>query len=157
MNIEKFKLSIDRDILKVDKEGNLSGLGFPKNFSKENKFIREKDRKCMWRIRTPKETSVRKAYEKFEEITNVVTEELYNREEIIWPACMYNENGEKIKLYARVKFGFGEEYMPDQTEETYEKIENFIEENREEIEKIYGKITVNYTDNSIIIGNIRKF
>lgn len=155
MNIEKFKLSIDRDILKVDKEGNLSGLGFPKNFSKENKFIRETDRKCMWRIRTPKETSVRKAYEKFEEITNVVTEELYNREEIIWPACMYNENGEKIKLYARVKFGFGEEYMPDQTEETYEKIENFIEENREEIEKIYGKITVNYTDNSIIIGNIR--
>lgn len=155
MNIEKFKISISRDVLKVDKEGNLSGLGFPKNFSKDNKFIRETDRKTMWRIKTPKENSVRLAYEKFQEITNVVTEELYNREEVIWPACIYNENSEKIKLYARVKFGFGEEFMPSQSEETYEKIENFIEANRELIEKVYGKITVNYTENSITVGNIK--
>lgn len=155
MNIEKFKLSIDRDILKVDKQGNLSGLGFPKNFNPENKFIKQTDKKYMWRIRTPKEASVRLAYEKFQEITNVVTEELYIRDEVIWPACYYDENGEKIKLYARVKFGFGEEFMPDQSEKTYEKIENFIDQNRDIIEPIYGKITVNYTDNSVTIGNIR--
>ena len=155
MNIEKFNLSIERDILKLDKEGNLSGKGFPKNFSEDNRFIKQTDAKYMWRVRTPKENSVRKAYEKFEEITNVVTEELYNREEIIYPSCLYNENGEKIKLYARVKFGFGEEFMPDQSEKTYEKIDKFIDDNREEIEKIFGKVTVNYTDTSIVVGNIR--
>lgn len=155
MNIEKFKISLYRDILKVDKEGNLSGLGFSKNFSEDNRFIKETDKKCMWRIQTPKESSVRLAYEKFEEITNVVTEELYNREEMIWPACMYNENGEKIKLYAKVKISFGEEFLENQTEETYAKVEKFIEENREIIESIYGKITINYTESSITIGNIK--
>ena len=155
MNIEKFNISISRDILIIDKSGRLSKLAFPKNFKEDNKFIKKTDNNYLLKIQTSPESSVKEAYEKFEEITNVVTEELHNRNELIWPTCEYEYQDEIIKLHAKIKFSFGKEFLSDQSEETYDKIEEFINSNREVLENIYGKIRVTASGSSIVVSNIR--
>ena len=111
MNIEKFNISISRDILIIDKSGRLSKLAFPKNFKEDNKFIKKTDNNYLLKIQTSPESSVKEAYEKFEEITNVVTEELHNRNELIWPTCEYEYQDEIIKLHAKIKFSFGKRML----------------------------------------------
>ena len=155
MNVEKFNISIARDILKVDKKGNLSKLAFPKSFSEDNKFIKKTEENYFIKIQTSQENSVKEVYEKFEEITNVLTEELYNRNELIWPACHYEYKDINITPYAKVKFGFGKEYLENQNEQTYTKIADFIELYKEKIENIYGKIHITTSNSSITISNIK--
>ena len=155
MKIEKFNISISREILIIDKKGRLSKLAFPRNFREDNKFIRKTDNNYLLKIQTSPEASVKEAYEKFEEITNVVTEVLYNRNELIWPSCEYEYDDEKIKPHAKIKFSFGKEFLSDQSEDIYAKIEEFINSNREVLENIYGKIRVSVSSSSVSVSNIK--
>ena len=43
MRNNKYRLSIERDVLRVNGEGALSKQGFPKTISSDNKFIVEQD------------------------------------------------------------------------------------------------------------------
>ena len=121
MKLEKYNISIKRDVLRLNKEGKLSRTSLPKTIGTNNKFIKETDEKYMIEVETPVSESLNDAYEKLEEIINVVTEELYNKEEVIWAHPDYEKNDVKLAQKVSVKLSFDDEFL----DEFYKKNKTF--------------------------------
>jgi D-alanine-D-alanine ligase-like ATP-grasp enzyme len=164
MKLEKYNISIKRDVLRLNKEGKLSRASLPKTIGTNNKFIKETDEKYMIEVETPVSESLNDAYEKLEEIINVVTEELYNKEELIWAHPNYEKNDVKLAQKVSVKLSFDDEFLDEfykknktfkiKRDKLYEKAKEYIEENKETIEKLYGSFKVRNSSSSITFYGI---
>ena len=164
MKLEKYNISIKRDVLRLNKEGKLSRTSLPKTIGTNNKFIKETDEKYMIEVETPVSESLNDAYEKLEEIINVVTEELYNKEEIIWAHPDYEKNDVKLAQKVSVKLSFDDEFLDEfykknktfkiKRDNLYEKAKEYIEKNKEAIEKSYGSFKVRNSSSSITFYGI---
>ena len=55
MSIEKYNVSLKRDVLRINKLGELSKKKFPKNISEVNKFIKQLDNNYLIRVSSPVE------------------------------------------------------------------------------------------------------
>ena len=164
MKLEKYNISIKRDVLRLNKEGKLSRASLPKTIGTNNKFIKETDEKYMIEVETPVSESLNDAYEKLEEIINVVTEELYNKEELIWAHPNYEKNDVKLAQKVSVKLSFDDEFLDEfykknktfkiKRDKLYEKAKEYIEENKETIEKSYGSFKVRNSSSSITFYGI---
>ena len=164
MKLEKYNISIKRDVLRLNKEGKLSRVSLPKTIGTNNKFIKETDEKYMIEVETPVSESLNDAYEKLEEIINVVTEELYNKEEIIWAHPDYEKNDVKLAQKVSVKLSFDDEFLDEfykknktfkiKRDKLYEKAKEYIEKNKEAIEKSYGSFKVRNSSSSITFYGI---
>ncbi len=164
MKLEKYNISIKRDVLRLNKEGKLSRASLPKTIGTNNKFIKETDEKYMIEVETPVSESLNDAYEKLEEIINVVTEELYNKEEVIWAHPDYEKNDVKLAQKVSVKLSFDDEFLDEfykknktfkiKRDKLYEKAKEYIEKNKEAIEKSYGSFKVRNSSSSITFYGI---
>ncbi|MBR3512325.1 MAG: ATP-grasp domain-containing protein [Clostridia bacterium] len=164
MKLEKYNISIKRDVLRLNKEGKLSRASLPKTIGTNNKFIKETDEKYMIEVETPVSESLNDAYEKLEEIINVVTEELYNKEELIWAHPNYEKNDVKLAQKVSVKLSFDDEFLDEfykknktfkiKRDKLYEKAKEYIDKNKETIEKTYGSFKVRNSSSSITFYGI---
>ena len=164
MNLEKYNIKIEREALRINKKNNKSQKGFPKAFGKSetNRFIFcDEDDESILKIATPFENSIATAYNKFEEITNVVIEELYKIEEYIWPETNYKEDNTYAKITISVDEDFYEKLkqinsnLPENLEDAYLKIKENFEEKQTMFEKIYGICKVKARKSNIQITNIK--
>ena len=85
-----YKIGIEREGLRCDKNGVLSKLPHPEIFGDrlENKLIGTDFGEAQIELRTPVCDSTKNCYLKLREITNVVLNELSDREELLWPYSM---------------------------------------------------------------------
>ena len=129
---------------------------FPKVFGDKAKncFITANDENKKFKIRTPFCYNVEDTYEKLEEITNVVIEELYKLNQNIWPLNTYTSKTDKIKLYTKINFSLNKDLIENSTEEAYIKIKNWVESNLEFVSNAIGDFKIKLTRDGIQIFNI---
>ena len=164
MNLEKYNIKIEREALRINKKNSKSQKGFPKAFGnpETNRFIFcNEDDESILKIATPFENSIATAYNKFEEITNVVIEELYKIEEYIWPETNYKADN----TYAKITISLNEDFyeklkqinlnLPENLEDAYLKIKENFEEKQTMFEKIYGICKVKARKSNMQITNIK--
>lgn len=156
MEISKYKLNIEREFVRTDSKNKLVKNTFPKVFGDKAKncFITADDENKKFKIRTPFCYNVEDTYEKLEEITNVVIEELYKLNQNIWPFCTYKFKDDKIKLYTKINFSLNKDLIENSTEEAYIKIKNWVESNFEFVSDTIGDFKIKLTKDGIQIFNI---
>ncbi len=112
MKLEKYNVKIEREALRINNIDNkISQKEFPKAFGKKekNNFITTSaNSEAILKISAPMESGIANAYNKFEEIMNVVIEELYKENEYIWPATDSKEYSEKT--YASIVINISKEF-----------------------------------------------
>ena len=156
MEISKYKLNIEREFVRTDSKNELVKNTFPKVFGDKAKncFITADDENKKFKIRTPFCYNVEDTYEKLEEITNVVIEELYKLNQNIWPLNTYTSKTDKIKLYTKINFSLNKDLIENSTEEAYIKIKNWVESNLEFVSNAIGDFKIKLTRDGIQIFNI---
>ena len=158
MEISKYKLNIEREFVRTDSNNKLVKNTFPKVFGDKAKncFITADDENKKFKIRTPFCYNVEDTYEKLEEITNVVIEELYKLNQNIWPLNTYTSTSktDKIKLYTKINFSLNKDLIENSTEEAYIKIKNWVESNLEFVSNAIGDFKIKLTRDGIQIFNI---
>lgn len=156
MEISKYKLNIEREFVRTDSKNELVKNTFPKVFGDKAKncFITADDENKKFKIRTPFCYNVEDTYEKLEEITNVVIEELYKLNQNIWPLNTYTSKTDKIKLYIKINFSLNKDLIENSTEEAYIKIKNWVESNLEFVSNAIGDFKIKLTRDGIQIFNI---
>lgn len=158
MEISKYKLNIEREFVRTDSKNELVKNTFPKVFGDKAKncFITADDENKKFKIRTPFCYNVEDTYEKLEEITNVVIEELYKLNQNIWPLNTYTSTSktDKIKLYTKINFSLNKDLIENSTEEAYIKIKNWVESNLEFVSNAIGDFKIKLTRDGIQIFNI---
>ena len=158
MEISKYKLNIEREFVRTDSKNKLVKNTFPKVFGDKAKncFITADDENKKFKIRTPFCYNVEDTYEKLEEITNVVIEELYKLNQNIWPLNTYTSTSktDKIKLYTKINFSLNKDLIENSTEEAYIKIKNWVESNLEFVSNTIGDFKIKLTRDGIQIFNI---
>lgn len=156
MEISKYKLNIEREFVRTDSKNELVKNTFPKVFGDKAKncFITANDENKKFKIRTPFCYNVEDTYEKLEEITNVVIEELYKLNQNIWPLNTYTSKTDKIKLYTKINFSLNKDLIENSTEEAYIKIKNWVESNLEFVSNAIGDFKIKLTRDGIQIFNI---
>ena len=158
MEISKYKLNIEREFVRTDSKNKLVKNTFPKVFGDKAKncFITADDENKKFKIRTPFCYNVEDTYEKLEEITNVVIEELYKLNQNIWPLNTYTSTSktDKIKLYTKINFSLNKDLIESSTEEAYIKIKKWVESNLEFVSNTIGDFKIKLTRDGIQIFNI---
>lgn len=165
MKQEKFNISISRDALRCRKDGKISKLAYPKAFGnkEKNNFIKV-DKELgdsLLKIVTPCSKSTQDVYNKLEEITNVVMLEMYNNEEVLWPASKKEELDLSLSLKLTIDPEYYEELkslekgsIPNSVEEAIETIKENLKEDLKLLESVYGKIKVKSSKTEIKLENI---
>ena len=108
MKKEKFNIKIERNFLRLNSKGKITTAVYPKVFGnkEKNNFIGIDTEDYILKVKTPICQSISDAFNKLEEITNVVYVELYNLKEII-------ENSERKEIAVGGEFAYSylvEEY-----------------------------------------------
>lgn len=163
MEVEKYKLNIEREFVRTNSKNELINDRFPEVFGdkKNNQFITSDDDDIKFKIITPKEYNIQDTYDKLEEITNVVIEELYKLEQNLWPFDTYKVSNKEEKLYTKINFSLTENFCKNKNidfeniNDTYMKIKMSIEKNIDIISKIVGNFKIDVSENSIIISKIK--
>ncbi len=154
MKIEKYEIGIGRDVIRVSEKGKLSKASFPKNIADDNQFIKKQNDKYLIKIESPMEKSVLGAYEKYEEIQNVLTEELYLMNEMIWAGDEYpKSNKDIIKATSHVTLSFDEEFIAEEYKgknNIYKEIATFCSSNKKFIEGLIGSFKLRTVAKKII-------
>jgi len=166
MKIEKYNINIEREFVRTNSKNRLVNNAFPRVFGEKDKnsFITSDDENTKFKIKTPICNNIEDAYDKFEEITNVVIEELYKLDQNIWPLDIFETDEEKIKLYTKINFSFDNEFyedmilndnsLPKTLDEAYEKIKQSLENNEQILKDLIGNYKVKLTRNGLQIFNI---
>lgn len=165
MKIEKYNISLEREFLRINSKNKLPETNFPKAFGckEKNQLITADDEDVVFKIKTPMEENLAIAYDKFNEITNVVIEELYKINQYMWPFAVFKKKDEKINLKAQMGIILDEEFydeirekdfLPDDIEEANEKIKEEFERKLEIIQPLYGKCKVIAGKNKLRISSI---
>lgn len=112
----KYSIGIEREGLRTTEEGALSELPHPSVFGNRNTnaFITTDFGAAQLELRTTPCSTTKECYEKLENITNVVLEELRKNKELLWPYSM------PCILPNNDKFNLGE-YGDNISEKKYEK------------------------------------
>jgi len=154
-----YSISIEREALRCNKKGTKSTLRFPTIFGNKNNSIKSENKKNIFKIRTPMCSNAIEAYDKLQEITNVVLLELYNRKELIWPCGQFEYNNEQLNLNIKLNIIINENYYTKKTlkisEEMNTKIETGFNKDSYLFENLYGKFKIKIMKNSIQIYDIR--
>lgn len=165
MKLEKYSIKIEREALRINNRNSKSQKSFPKAFGSKdtNMFISSDEDDAILEISTPMENSIAEAYNKFEEIMNVVIEELYKTQEYIWPSSCWKESEEETT--AKITIDIDEEFysqmrelnlnLPETLEDAYLKMKEQFLEKATLIEKIYGKCKFRARKASLQISNIK--
>ena len=166
MKLSKYSIKIERDALRCNNKNKVTSASYPKIFGEKEKnyFITADENESVLILKTPMSKSIADAYDKFVEITNVVIEELYIKDEYIWPLSSYKKEDEKIDLYSKITLSIDEDFyeelkgqmsLPSTIEESYKLIkENFILK-QEMLEELYGKCKIKVNKSSITLYNIK--
>ncbi len=165
MKIEKYNISLEREFLRINSKNKLAETNFPKAFGckEKNQLITADDEDVVFKIKTPMEENLAIAYDKFNEITNVVIEELYKINQYMWPFAVFKKKDEKINLKAQMGIILDEEFydeirekdfLPDDIEEANGKIKEEFERKLEIIQPLYGKCKVIAGKNKLRISSI---
>lgn len=111
----RYSIGIEREGLRTDEDGDLSSLPHPSVFGNRNTnaFITTDFGAAQLELRTTPCSSTKECYEKLENVTNVVLEELRKGKELLWPYSM------PCVLPNAEKFNFGE-YGENVAEHKYE-------------------------------------
>lgn len=88
MKEESYNVGIERESLRCNEEGKVSDLPHPKVFGENNDFITTDWSESQIEIRTPVCKNTEECYEKLENITDVVLNEIGKRKELLWPYSM---------------------------------------------------------------------
>ena len=162
MKQEKFNISIERNLLRINQKGKKTTALFPKAFGDKSKndFITTEKEDYILKIKTPISSSISETYNKFEEIINVVYVELYNLKEMIWPIS----NFEDIELNAKINFTIDLEFyeemkkinssLPEKIEGAYKKIKTNFEKNIQLLKNYYGKSKIKLSKKGLEICDI---
>jgi len=89
-NTKMYNIGIERESLRCNKNGELSKTAHPEIFwdRMENAFITTDFGEAQLELRTPVCNTTKECYEKIENITDVVLNELNSRNELLWPYSM---------------------------------------------------------------------
>ena len=165
MKLEKYSVKIEREALRINSKNSKTQKGFPKAFGnpETNDFISSDEDDAILEISTPYEENLADAYNKFEEIMNVVIEELYKIQEYIWPVSSWKESEDETtaKIAIDIDQEFYEEMrkinpdLPDTLEDAYLKMKEQFLEKTTLIEKLYGKCKFRARKASLQISNIK--
>ena len=164
----KYNIGIEREGLRTTEDGKLSELPHPSVFGNRNTnaFITTDFGAAQLELRTTPCSSTKECYEKLENITNVVLEELRKGKELLWPYSMpcnlpkienfnFGEYGDNVKehkyeMYLFNKYGY-EMYCMSGVHLNFSIEEKFYNELKkvndtlpEKIEDAYFKIIRNY-------------
>lgn len=165
MKLEKYSVKIEREALRINSKNSKTQKGFPKAFGnpETNDFISSDEDDAILEISTPYEENLADAYNKFEEIMNVVIEELYKIQEYIWPVSSWKESEDETT--AKIAIDIDEEFyeemrkinpdLPDTLEDAYLKMKEQFLEKTTLIEKLYGKCKIRARKASLQISNIK--
>ena len=165
MKLEKYSVKIEREALRINSKNSKTQKGFPKAFGnpETNDFISSDEDDAILEISTPYEENLADAYNKFEEIMNVVIEELYKIQEYIWPVSSWKESEDETT--AKIAIDIDEEFyeemrkinpdLPDTLEDAYLKMKEQFLEKTTLIEKLYGKCKFRARKASLQISNIK--
>ena len=165
MKIEKYNISLEREFVRINSKNKLVETSFPKAFGckEKNPLITADDDDVVFKIKTPMEENLFDAYDKFNEITNVVIEELYKINQYIWTFGTFKKKDEKINLKAQMGIILDEEFydeirekdfLPDDIEEANEKIKKEFERKLELIQPLFGKCKIIAGKNKLRISSI---
>lgn len=165
MKIEKYNLNIEREFIRVNSKNKLVESSFPKAFGnkEKNSIITADEDNIIFKIKTPMEKNANDAYDKFVEITNVITEELYKINQYIWPLGKFINKDSKIVTKAQINIAFNEEFyeeikekefLPNTIEEVNEKIKEEFERKIEMLQGLYGKCKIKAGKSKIKISSI---
>ena len=115
MKIEKYNISLEREFVRINSKNKLVETSFPKAFGckEKNPLITADDDDVVFKIKTPMEENLFDAYDKFNEITNVVIEELYKINQYIWTFGTFKKKDEKINLKAQMGIILDEEFYDE--------------------------------------------
>ena len=165
MKLEKFNISIEREVLRLNQKAECKTFSYPKAFGNKerNNFIKTTgENNNILILKSPAETNVAEAYNKLEEITNVVYVELYNQKELLWPFS----NFEEINLSNKITLSIDKEFyneikkvnnnLPENIEEAYKNLKKQFKAKIELYENIFGKCTLKLNKNNIEIINIKQ-
>ncbi len=162
MKQEKFNIIIEKEILRCNSEGKMQKVTYPKSFGnkEKNKFIKANQENNILILNTPICKSLIEAYDKLEEITNVVCVELYNSKELIWPFSSF----EDIDLSSKISLCIDKQFyldmrklnnnLPENLEDAYKNVKQGFNEKVHLLEKVFGKCTLKIVKNNIEISNI---
>ena len=165
MKLEKYSVKIEREALRINSKNSKTQKGFPKAFGnpETNDFISSDEDDAILEISTPYEENLADAYNKFEEIMNVVIEELHKIQEYIWPVSSWKESEDETT--AKIAIDIDEEFyeemrkinpdLPDTLEDAYLKMKEQFLEKTTLIEKLYGKCKIRARKASLQISNIK--
>ena len=111
MKKEKFNIKIERNFLRLNSKGKITTAVYPKVFGnkEKNNFIGIDTEDYILKVKTPICQSISDAFNKLEEITNVVYVELYNLKEIIWPFS----NFEDVELTNKISLSIDKEFYEE--------------------------------------------
>lgn len=165
MKIEKYNISLERDFVRVNSKNKLVETNFPKAFNKKekNNLITADADDIVFKIKTPMEKNLFDAYDKFNEITNVVIEELYKINQYMWCFGAFKFKDKKIKLKAQIGITLDDEFydeirenefLPDDIEEANEKIKKEFERKLEIIQPLFGNCKIIAGKNKLRISSI---
>ena len=121
MKIEKYNISLEREFVRINSKNKLVETSFPKAFGckEKNPLITADDDDVVFKIKTPMEENLFDAYDKFNEITNVVIEELYKINQYIWTFGTFKKKDEKINLKAQMGIILDEEFYDEIREKDF--------------------------------------
>lgn len=165
MKIEKYNISLERDFVRVNSKNKLVETNFPKVFNKKekNNLITADADDIVFKIKTPMEKNLFDAYDKFNEITNVVIEELYKINQYMWCFGAFKFKDKKIKLKAQIGITLDDEFydeirekdfLPDDVEAANEKIKKEFERKLEIIQPLFGNCKIIAGKNKLRISSI---
>lgn len=163
MKQEKFNISLERNLLRLNSKGNITNAAYPKTFGnkEKNNFIKIDTKDYILKLTSPIGTNINDVYNKLQEITNVVYVELYNLKEIIWPFS----NFENIELTNKITLSIDKEYyeeiknvnknLPEKLEDAYKNLKEEFKNKSTLLENVFGKCTLKISKNNIELSNIK--
>lgn len=163
MKQEKFNISLERNLLRLNSKGIITNAAYPKAFGnkEKNNFIKIDTKDYILKLTSPIGTNINDVYNKLQEITNVVYVELYNLKEIVWPFS----NFENIELTNKITLSIDKEYygeiknvnknLPEKLEDAYKNLKEEFKNKSSLLENVFGKCTLKINKNNIELSNIK--
>ena len=162
MKMEKFNISLEREILRCNRAMKISHKPYPKEFGNKlkNNFIGIKQKDYILNLKTPMSKNIIDVYDKLQEITNFVNTELYKIGEILWPFAQYKDLNLSTKIKLSINKNFYDEIrninnnLPDTLEEAYTNAKRQFTPKSLFLNKLFGRCTLKITKQSIELSNI---
>jgi hypothetical protein len=122
MLTKKYFINIERRNLVCNENGAFSSVNYFKFLKSKNNFISESYNKQQIIIKSPVCSDFSSCYDKFEEIFNVASRELYEEGLIIWPYNELNIADKKNTSSFKINFSIEKSFLQTLKIKDYKKI-----------------------------------